>query len=110
MKRTSEEAGLPQLSNIFFKAPDQVDPDSLMAGIVNVYNFRSWWNAILAVPSSSFESRASIYIRALSHLPGSYKLWFNLLKEARSFVKQFSILEQQAYFEAVNELHERALS
>ena len=94
MKRTSEEAGLPQLSNIFFKAPDQVDPNSLMAGIVNVYNFRSWWNAILAVPINSFESRASIYIRALSHLPGSYKLWFNLLKEARAFVKQFSILEQ----------------
>lgn len=87
-----------------------MDPDSLMAGIVNVYNFRSWWNAILAVPKGSFESRASIYIRALSHLPGSYKLWYNLLKEARSFVKQFSIIDQQQYYEAVNELHERCLT
>jgi len=93
MKRTSDEAGLLPLSEIFFKAPDQVDPDSLMAGIVNVYNFRSWWNAILAVPINCFEARASLYIRALSHLPGSYKLWYNLLKEARSFVKQFSIVE-----------------
>lgn len=81
-----------------------------MSGIVNIYNFRSWWNAILAVPASSFESRAAIYIRALSHLPGSYKLWYNFLKEARAFVKQFSILDQSSYYEAVNELHERALS
>jgi hypothetical protein len=80
-----------------------------MAGIVNVFNFRSWWNAILAVPSNCFEARASLYIRALTHLPGSYKLWYNLLKEARTYVKQFSILEQQAYFDIVNELHERAL-
>lgn len=87
-----------------------MNPDSLMSGIVNVYNFRSWLNAILAVPKGSFESRASIYIRALSHLPGSYKLWYNLLKEARSFVKQFSIIDQQQYYEAVNELHERCLT
>lgn len=109
MKRTSNEAGLPQLSELLFKAPDEVDPDSLMAGIVNVYNFRSWWNAILAVPSTCFESRASLYVRALYHLPGSYKIWFNLLKEARAYVKQFSIVEQPAYFDAVNELYERAL-
>ena len=94
MKRTSEEAGLPSLSDIYFKAPDEVDSGSLMAGIVNVYNFRSWWNAISAVPSNCFEVRAQLYIRALSYLPGSYKLWYNLLKEARAFVKQFSFMDQ----------------
>jgi len=54
-----------------------------MAGIVNVYNFRSWWNAILAVPQDCFEIRAPLYNRALQYLPGSYKLWHNYLKEAR---------------------------
>ena len=87
MKRTSEDAGLPSLSEVYFKAPDEVDANSLMAGVVNVYNFRSWWNAILAVPKSCFETRASLYTRAISYLPGSYKLWYNLLKESRAFVK-----------------------
>jgi len=50
MKRTAEQAQLPSLAETLFKAPDELDAWSLMAGIVNVYNFRSWWNAILAVP------------------------------------------------------------
>ena len=80
-----------------------------MSGIVNVYNFRSWWNAILAVPKDCFEIRAPLYTRALTFLPGSYKLWYNFLKEARNYVKQFSIYEQQDYFIVLNEVHERAL-
>lgn len=81
-----------------------------MAGIVNVYNFRSWWNAILAVPSDCFELRAPLYTRALTYLPGSYKLWYNYLKEARAYAKQFCIVEQQEFYQVVNEVHERALT
>lgn len=94
MKRTAEQANLPSLANTLFKAPDEVDAQSLMAGIVNVYNFRSWWNAILAVPQDCFEVRAPLYNRALQYLPGSYKLWYNYLKEARQYCKQFSIVTQ----------------
>jgi len=81
MKRTQTQAGI-ELDK-FFVAPDELDCQSLLAGITNVYNFRSWWNAILALPLDHFEQRAAIYVRALTYLPGSYKLWYNLLKEAR---------------------------
>lgn len=87
MKRTAVQAGLPPVSDSLFKAPDEVDTNSLMNGIVNVYNFRSWWNAILAVPIDRFEKRCPLYNRALSYLPGSYKLWYNYLKEARAYCK-----------------------
>jgi len=53
--------------------------------------------------------RASLYQRALTYLPGSYKLWYNFLKEARLYVKQFDLISQPEYYETVNELHERAL-
>jgi hypothetical protein len=53
MKRTQTEAGIELDS--FFVAPDELDCQSLLAGITNVYNFRSWWNAILAVPLDRFE-------------------------------------------------------
>ena len=77
--------------------------------MTNVYNFRSWWNAIMAESFDNFEQRASLYQRALSYLPGSYKLWFNYLKEARLYVKQFDLLKQVEYYEIVNELHEKSL-
>ena len=53
--------------------------------------------------------RAALYQRALQYLPGSYKLWFNLLKESRTYVKKLSAVENQEHFEVVNELFERAL-
>ena len=36
-------------------------------------------------------------------------MWFNYLKEARLYVKQFDLISQAEYYEVVNELHERAL-
>ena len=80
-----------------------------MSGVANAYHFRSWWNAILAIPIDRYEQRASVYQRALAHLPGSYKLWYNFLKESRMYVKQFDLLSQSQYYEVVNELHEQAL-
>jgi hypothetical protein len=40
-----------------FLAPDEIDTNNLLSGISNLYNFRSWWNAILAVPVENFEGR-----------------------------------------------------
>ena len=70
-----------------FRAPDDLDPSALLSGVLNVYNFRSWWNAVSAVPIDCFEVRASLYVRALQYLPGSYKLWNNFLKEARAYCR-----------------------
>ena len=63
----------------------------------------------MAESVDNFERRASLYQRALTYLPGSYKLWFNFLKEARLYVKQFDLVSQAEYYEAVNELHEKCL-
>jgi len=43
----------------------------------------------------------------LKFLPGSYKLWYNYLKEAREYVKQWSVDDKR--YEVINDLHERAL-
>ncbi len=48
-----------------------------------------------------------IYEKALQYLPGSYKLWFNYLKEARENLKPIPIYDKR--YEVLNELHERAL-
>ncbi len=42
-------------------------------------------------------------------MPGSYKLWFNFLKESRLYVKQFDLIKQPEFYEVINELHEQAL-
>ena len=48
-----------------YQAPDTVTPIAAQsddaAGVLNVYNLRSWWNAILAEPLENFEKRASLY-------------------------------------------------
>lgn len=51
--------------------------------------------------------RIRIYESALKFLPGSYKLWFNYLKEAREYVSQWSVDDKR--YEVINDLHERAL-
>jgi len=61
--------------------------------VVNPYDFRSWWTAIQGIPNNEdyYPERAALYQRALSYLPGSYKLWYNFLKESRQFVNQFEL-------------------
>ena len=93
MKRTFGERDEEEtLQARLFKAPDELDESDIMSGVQNAYNFRGWWNAILAIPVDRYEQRASVYQRALTHLPGSYKLWFNFLKESRLYVKQFDLI------------------
>lgn len=38
MKRNSLQAGLPSMSQTLLKAPDDIDLESLIASVVNVYN------------------------------------------------------------------------
>lgn len=51
--------------------------------------------------------RVKIYETALRYLPGSYKLWFHYLKEAREYTSQFAVNDRR--LSIINELHERAL-
>ena len=108
-EETLEQVPQETLQQKLFKAPDEMDEGDIMSGVNNTYSFRGWWNAILAIPIDRYEQRASVYQRALSHLPGSYKLWFNFLKESRLYVKQFDLIEQSDFYEVVNQLHEQAL-
>ncbi|XP_038234535.2 pre-mRNA-splicing factor SYF1 isoform X4 [Dermochelys coriacea] len=48
-----------------------------------------------------------IYERALKELPGSYKLWYNYLKQRRKQVKNRCVTDPG--YEEVNNCHERAL-
>uniref|UniRef100_A0A8D0G7T7 Pre-mRNA-splicing factor SYF1 n=1 Tax=Sphenodon punctatus TaxID=8508 RepID=A0A8D0G7T7_SPHPU len=48
-----------------------------------------------------------IYERALKELPGSYKLWYNYLKQRRKQVKSRCVTD--AGYEEVNNCHERSL-
>ena len=54
-----------------------------------------------------FAKRSSLYQEALKYLPGSYKLWYHLLKESRDFVEQFHLGD--GHHEVVLRLHEKAL-
>ena len=128
MKRKHEEEGggetKPPQSNFdmkkFFQAPDinQMDQQEAegVATFNNPYAFRSWWNAIQALPLDNYEERAVLYQRALYYLPGSYKLWYNFLKESRKFVKrnmhEFLKPDEtkvESFTAVVSDLFERAL-
>ena len=75
--------------------------------------FRAWWNAIQALSFDSYEERAVLYQRSLHYLPGSYKLWYNFLRESKKYVKK-SALESDEKGKSLNEvvcdLFERALT
>jgi hypothetical protein len=75
--------------------------------IKNPFNFRSWWNTLIAASDAPYSIRTKIYEKAVSYLPGSYKLWYHYLKEARDNIKRYPVQDKR--FEVINELHERAL-
>lgn len=87
------------MSEIFIP-PDEVEATSLY----NPYSQRAWWNSIQMLPL--FKQRSNLYERALNYIPGSYKIWWNYLKEARDHVTSESPDEDVL---SVNDLHERAL-
>ena len=49
--------------------------------IQNPYNFKSWWDTLSSSKEAPFSIRKKIYLISLHYLPGSYKLWYNYLKE-----------------------------
>ena len=87
-----------------------------MGTIANPYHFRSWWNSIQAHPIDGYPERAVLYQRALTYLPGSYKLWFNFLRESKKYVKtnihefvKEDSTEEASFTEVVAEIFERSL-
>jgi pre-mRNA-splicing factor SYF1 len=58
-----------------------------------------------------------LYQRALSYIPGSYKLWYNFLRESKKFVKnniheylnEEKQTDSQDFTKVVSDLFERAL-
>ena len=75
--------------------------------IKNPLNFKSWWNTLISSTDAPYHIRVQIYEVALSHLPASYKLWYNYLNESRTYIKQFSLKDPR--YDVINNLHERAL-
>ncbi|TNV83299.1 hypothetical protein FGO68_gene1183 [Halteria grandinella] len=107
MKRKQKE---PHSTNFdiqaLFKAPDELTSSDLGA-VANPYHLRSWWNSIQAIPpDSGYEDRAKLYQRALTYMPGSYKLWYHFLRETRKHVKSSN---NEELTEIVAKLFERAL-
>jgi pre-mRNA-splicing factor SYF1 len=71
------------------------------------YNFKFWWAKLSAIEDRGYKERASIYLRALRHLPGSYKLWYNFLTESMEHCKGKCIIS--ASYRTVNHLFEKCL-
>ena len=76
--------------------------------IQNPYNFKSWWDTLSSSKEAPFSIRRKIYQVSLNYLPGSYKLWYNYLKEEREYVRANYNLPNKNY-DRVNKIHEQAL-
>ena len=76
--------------------------------IQNPYNFKSWWDTLSSSKEAPFSIRKKIYQVSLHYLPGSYKLWYNYLKEEREYVQSNYNIPNKHYDE-VNMIHEQAL-
>ena len=86
--------------NEVFSAPDQVDSTS----VYNPYSQRAWWNCIQV--ETSFTQKLNLYERALTYIPGSYKLWHHYLSEVKDYVLD---TPSGSNFRTANALYERAL-
>ncbi|KAG7252294.1 hypothetical protein CRUP_036664 [Coryphaenoides rupestris] len=75
--------------------------------IRNPYSVKCWMRYIEFKQNSAKANLNMIYERALKELPGSYKLWYNYLRERRKQVKGKCISD--ATYEDINNCHERAL-
>uniref|UniRef100_A0A8B9H3R0 Pre-mRNA-splicing factor SYF1 n=1 Tax=Astyanax mexicanus TaxID=7994 RepID=A0A8B9H3R0_ASTMX len=75
--------------------------------IRNPYSVKCWMRYIEHKQSGSKSVLNMIYERALKELPGSYKLWYNYLRERRKQVKGKCVTDPA--YEEINNCHERAL-
>ncbi|KTF94572.1 hypothetical protein cypCar_00003523 [Cyprinus carpio] len=75
--------------------------------IRNPYSVKCWMRYIEHKQNAQKSVLNMIYERALKELPGSYKLWYNYLRERRKQVKGKCVTDPA--YEEVNNCHERAL-
>jgi pre-mRNA-splicing factor SYF1 len=75
--------------------------------IRNPYNMRSWVRYLEYKEEAPSALRNILYERALRELPGSFKLWYNYLRERKLQVRGLP-LNDPAY-DSVNNAFERCL-
>ncbi|XP_078091040.1 pre-mRNA-splicing factor SYF1 [Mustelus asterias] len=97
-------SGLSGKADVIFEEDDLPYEEEI---IRNPYSVKCWIRYIEYKQSAPKHVVNMIYERALKELPGSYKLWYNYLKQRRKQVKGRCITDPA--FEEVNNCHERAL-
>uniref|UniRef100_K7FDD3 XPA binding protein 2 n=1 Tax=Pelodiscus sinensis TaxID=13735 RepID=K7FDD3_PELSI len=94
-------AGKPDL---FFEEEDLQYEEEILR---NPFSVKCWIRYIEFKQNAPRQVLNLIYERALKELPGSYKLWYNYLKQRRKQVKNRCVTDPG--YEEVNNCHERAL-
>ncbi|XP_032632645.1 pre-mRNA-splicing factor SYF1 isoform X2 [Chelonoidis abingdonii] len=93
--------GKPEL---FFEEEDLQYEEEILR---NPFSVKCWIRYIEFKQNAPRHVLNLIYERALKELPGSYKLWYNYLKQRRKQVKNRCVTDPG--YEEVNNCHERAL-
>ncbi|XP_053151646.1 pre-mRNA-splicing factor SYF1 isoform X1 [Hemicordylus capensis] len=89
---------------LFFEEEDLQYEEEILR---NPFSVKCWIRYIEFKQSAPKHVLNLIYERALKELPGSYKLWYNYLKQRRKQVKSKCVTDPT--YEEVNNCHERAL-
>lgn len=82
-----------------------VDDDQLAEAVK--FNFKFWWSKLVSLEEKSYKERSAAFLRALKHLPGSYKLWFHFLTESVEHCNGKCIISGS--YQVVNDLFEKCL-
>uniref|UniRef100_A0ABM5FM17 Pre-mRNA-splicing factor SYF1 n=1 Tax=Pogona vitticeps TaxID=103695 RepID=A0ABM5FM17_9SAUR len=89
---------------LFFEEEDLQYEEEILR---NPFSVKCWIRYIEFKQNAPKHILNLIYERALKELPGSYKLWYNYLKQRRKQVKSRCVTDPS--YEEVNNCHERAL-
>ncbi|XP_050781771.1 pre-mRNA-splicing factor SYF1 isoform X2 [Gopherus flavomarginatus] len=90
--------------DLFFEEEDLQYEEEILR---NPFSVKCWIRYIEFKQNAPRHVLNLIYERALKELPGSYKLWYNYLKQRRKQVKTRCVTDPS--YEEVNNCHERAL-
>ncbi|XP_030401394.1 pre-mRNA-splicing factor SYF1 isoform X2 [Gopherus evgoodei] len=90
--------------DLFFEEEDLQYEEEILR---NPFSVKCWIRYIEFKQNAPRHVLNLIYERALKELPGSYKLWYNYLKQRRKQVKNRCVTDPS--YEEVNNCHERAL-
>ncbi|ETE73828.1 Pre-mRNA-splicing factor SYF1, partial [Ophiophagus hannah] len=105
-----EKAEMPESETVsgkrelFFEEEDLQYEEEILR---NPFSVKCWIRYIDFKQNAPKHILNLIYERALKELPGSYKLWYNYLKQRRKQVKSKCVTDP--CYEEVNNCHERAL-